>query len=193
MRYRAGEMIVLAQYDPAWSCEFAREAERLTAALDDLQVELHHIGSTAVPELIAKPVIDVLAVAPTVDALDTRGETFRALGYQVMGEFGIPGRRYFRKDDSAGRRTHQIHAFAEGSTEIRRHLDFRDYLRAHPAVAKAYGTLKQTLAGKSPSDMECYSDGKTAFIRDVEQRAAICKRGLDASFSVSTSHNGTER
>ncbi len=163
-------MIVLAQHDPAWAREFSREAERLTKAVGDVLLALHHIGSTAVTGLLAKPVIDMLAVAPGVDALDTRDEAFKALGYEVMGEFGIPGRRYFRRDDSAGRRTHQIHAFAEGSSEIRRHLDFRDYLRAHPAVAETYSTLKQTLAGECLGDMECYSDGKAAFIRDVERR-----------------------
>jgi len=172
-------MIVLAQHDPAWASKFAREAERLTRAFGDLPLDLHHIGSTAIPGLIAKPVIDMLAVAPSVEALDTRGAAFNALGYQVMGEFGIPCRRYFRKDNTAGRRTHQVHAFAQGSSEIARHLDFRDYLRAHPAVAVAYGALKQTLAGSCLGDMQCYSDGKTAFIRDVEQRAAVWKRKLN--------------
>lgn len=170
-------VIVLDQHNPAWAREFAREAERLTRAFGDLLLDLHHIGSTAIPGLFAKPVIDMLAVVvPSVDAIDTRGEAFRVLGYQVMGEFGIPGRRYFRKDDSVGRRTHQVHAFARGSSEIPRHLDFRDYLRTHPVVAEAYGTLKQALAVKCLSDMQCYSDGKTAFIRDIEQRAAIWKR-----------------
>jgi GrpB-like predicted nucleotidyltransferase (UPF0157 family) len=175
----ASEMIVLAQHDPAWTSAFAREAERLTRACGDLLLDLHHIGSTAIPGLVAKSVIDMLAVAPSVEALDVRGETFETLGYQVMGEFGMPGRRYFRKDDSAGRRTHQVHAFAEGSNEIRRHLDFRDYLRAHPAIAEAYGTLKQRLASECRGDMRCYSDGKTPFIRDVDQRAAIWRRELD--------------
>ena len=172
-------MIVLAQHDPAWAGAFAREAERLTRACGDVLLELHHIGSTAVAGLVAKPVIDMLAVAPSVEALDGRHEAFEALGYQVMGEFGIPGRRYFRKDDSVGRRTHQVHAFAEGSIEIRRHLDFRDYLRAHPAIADAYGTLKQRLARECLGDMRCYSDAKTPFIRDIEQRADIWKRELD--------------
>jgi len=174
-------MIVLARYDPTWTGAFSREAEQLLRAYGDLLLEVHHIGSTAIPGLVAKPVIDMLAVAPSVEALDARGEVFTALGYQVMGEFGIPGRRYFRKDDLAGRRTHQVHAFAEGSDEIRRHLDFRDYLRAHPAIAEAYGTLKQRLASECNGDMRCYSDGKTAFIRDIDRRAAIWKRELDIS------------
>ena len=93
-----------------------------------------------------------------------------------MGEFGIVGRRYFRKDDSSGRRTHQLHAFAEGSSDIRRHLDFRDYLHAHSTAAHEYAVLKQKLVSECGEDMRCYSDGKTAFIRGTEQRAAVWRR-----------------
>jgi GrpB-like predicted nucleotidyltransferase (UPF0157 family) len=95
----------------------------------------------------------------------------RAIGYEAMGEFGIPGRRYFRRDSAAGVRTHQIHAFAAGSTHIRRHLAFRDYLRAHPAIAEAYSHLKQKLAVAHPDDIYAYMDGKDPFIKEVEQKA----------------------
>jgi GrpB-like predicted nucleotidyltransferase (UPF0157 family) len=169
-------MILLVRHDAAWACDFASEADRLTEVAGDLLLDLQHIGSTAVPELLAKPVIDMLATVQNVEDLDVRSETFEALGYQVMGEFGMPGRRYFRKDDSTGRRTHQLHAFAKGSGEIARHLDFRDYLRAHAAVAEAYAALKEKLAQECLGDMSRYTDGKTVFIRDVEQRAAIWKR-----------------
>ncbi len=94
-----------------------------------------------------------------------------------MGEFGLPGRRYFRRDDPAGVRTHQVHAYApESSSEIERHLDFRDYLRHNPDVARAYDALKAVLVDRCGGDMCCYSDGKTAFIREVEHRAAHGKR-----------------
>ena len=169
-------MIVLLPYDDAWPLAFESEAARLRSAFGDLFVDLQHIGSTAVPGLVAKPVIDMLAVVPQVEALDLRRDSWEALGYQVMGEFGIPGRRYFRKDDPPGRRTHQVHAFAGGSRDITRHLDFRDYLRAHPPAAEAYGALKQRLAQECAGDTRCYSEGKTEFIRDVEARAAHGKR-----------------
>ena len=168
-------MIELLPYDPSWPKEFEREAARLRTVLADLSIDLHHMGSTAVPGLVAKPVIDILGVIPDVEALDQRADAFRSLGYEVMGEYGIPGRRYFRKDDASGRRTHQLHAFADGSSEIVRHLDFRDYLRAHASTADAYGKLKQKLASECRGDMRCYSDGKTEFIRDVERRAAESK------------------
>lgn len=167
------DMIELVPYDPVWPSAFAREAARLKDALGDVLQRLEHIGSTAIPGLTAKPVIDILAIASDVALLDTRSQAFETLGYQVRGEFGIPGRRYFRKDDDIGRRTHHIHAFTVGANEITRHLDFRDYLRAHPAVAEEYRALKESLAAKCGDDPPCYSDGKTDFIRDVEQKAAI--------------------
>jgi GrpB-like predicted nucleotidyltransferase (UPF0157 family) len=169
-------MILLIPYDSTWPHAFDDEALRLRSAFKDLFIDLQHIGSTAVPGLLAKPVIDMLLALPRVEALDDRREVWEALGYEVMGEFGIPGRRYFRKDDVSGRRTHQVHAFANGSPEITRHLHFRDYLRSHPSVAVEYGELKLRLAASCGDDMRCYSDGKSDFIRDIEGRAADSQR-----------------
>jgi GrpB-like predicted nucleotidyltransferase (UPF0157 family) len=169
--------IVITEHDPGWSGAFTREAERIRPAFGALLVALHHIGSTAVPGLRAKPVIDILAVVANVHALDSRSSEFEALGYEVMGEFGLPGRRYFRRDDPRGVRTQQVHAYAQESAgEIERHLNFRDYLREHPETARAYAKLKQSLADRCDDDMGAYSDGKTAFIRQVERSAAIWKR-----------------
>lgn len=169
-------MIVLVPYDEAWPQAFASEAARLRSALPDMFVDLQHVGSTSVPGLLAKPVIDMLAVVRSVEALDEWRDTFESLGYEVMGEFGIPGRRYFRKDDPSGKRTHQVHAFSESSSEIARHLNFRDYLRVHEDAAEAYALLKRRLARECADDMRCYTNGKTAFIRDIEERAARWKR-----------------
>ena len=168
-------MIVLVPYDAAWPKAFAAEAARLRGAVSDLVVDFHHMGSTAIPGLIAKPVIDILAVVERVEALDSHRESFEALGYEVMGEFGIPGRRYFRKDDASGRRTHHVHAFARGSSEIARHLDFRDYLHAHPSVAAAYAALKRRLAIECGDDTRRYTEGKAAFVREIDARATRWK------------------
>jgi GrpB-like predicted nucleotidyltransferase (UPF0157 family) len=170
-------MITLVEHDPAWAREFSHEAQHLRPAFGALLIELHHIGSTAVPGIRAKPVIDILAIVADVASLDAQTERFESLGYEVMGEFGLPGRRYFRKNNSAGVRTHQIHAYARASaSEIQRHLDFRDYLREHTSAADAYSDLKLALSEQCHGDMRCYSDGKTAFIREVEQRAEIWRR-----------------
>jgi GrpB-like predicted nucleotidyltransferase (UPF0157 family) len=164
-------VIVLAPHSATWASAFEREAAEIEAAFQDLPIELHHIGSTAIPGIVAKPVIDMLGVVPSLEELDARAHHLEPLGYEGLGEFGIPGRRYFRKDAPDGVRTHQLHAFAVGSPEIQRHLDFRDYLRAFPAEAAAYAVLKQSLASRHGSDMRAYSEGKTEFIRRVERIA----------------------
>ena len=98
------------------------------------------------------------------------------LGYSAMGEFGIPGRRYFRKNDASGTRTHQVHAFQTGSTGVVRHLAFRDYMIAHPEAAHDYGALKLTLFRQHPNDFEAYMDGKDAFIQEHEAKALAWDR-----------------
>lgn len=163
--------IIVAAYDPLWPPEFERAASETVAALGTTLISIHHIGSTSIPGMHAKPVIDMLAVVADLNGLDERSAELEKLGYEVMGEFGIPGRRYFRRDDPTGRRTHQIHAFAEGSPHIRRHLAFRDFMRVHPKYANQYSELKQRLAGAYPNDMEAYMDGKDAFIKQMEERA----------------------
>jgi GrpB-like predicted nucleotidyltransferase (UPF0157 family) len=177
VRYKPGGVIVLAPHSATWAAAFEAEASALLAALSDLSIELHHIGSTAIPGIVAKPVIDMLGIVPALEALDVRAHRLAGLGYEALGEFGIAGRRYFRKNAPDGVRTHQLHAFVVGSPEIQRHLDFRDYLRAFPAEAAAYATLKQELAGRCGGDMHAYGDGKTEFIRGVERRAAAWRQG----------------
>jgi GrpB-like predicted nucleotidyltransferase (UPF0157 family) len=175
-RYKPDGAIVLAPPSATWAAAFEREASAVLDALSDLSIKLHHIGSTAIPDIVAKPVIDMLAIVPAVEALDVPAHRLAALGYEALGEFGIPGRRYFRKNAPNGVRTHQLHAFAAGSPEIQRHLDFRDYLRAFPTEAAAYAALKQSLAVRCGSDMHAYNDGKTEFIRAVERRAAAWRQ-----------------
>ena len=180
-RYKPSGVIVLAPPSAAWAEAFEREASAIADALSGLPMELHHIGSTAIPGIVAKPVIDMLGIVPALDALDARAQRLAALGYEALGEYGIPGRRYFRKDAPDGARTHQLHAFAVGSPEIQRHLDFRDYLRVFPAEAAAYAALKQGLAGSCGSDMRAYGDGKTEFIRAVERRAARWRQSIEGA------------
>lgn len=125
---------------------FAKEAWRIAGEVGDLAFAIHHIGSTSIAGIYAKPVIDILLEASTGEALDGLGARMAHVGYQGLGEFGISGRRYFRKDDSLGTRTHQVHAFLKGDVHVHRHLAFRDYLCAHEGVAQAYSTLKRELA-----------------------------------------------
>lgn len=162
--------IIVVDYDPAWEKMFCREAQLLRQALGENLIEIHHIGSTAVPGLAAKPIIDIMPVVQSLEQLDLCNPSMEALGYECMGEFGIPGRRYFRK--GGAERTHQIHAFCrESSHEIRRHLAVRDYLRNHPEEAARYGGLKQRLALEYPYDIDGYCDGKDAYVKRLEHNA----------------------
>ena len=175
------QRVYLLPHDPRWSAEFARESAAVTEAMGDAFAAIHHIGSTAIPGISAKPVIDMLAVVRNVESLDARIPQVEALGYEAMGEFGIPGRRYFRKDDALGNRTHQIHAFAAGSPQIARHIAFRDFLRAHPGYADEYDALKQRLAAQFPSDISAYTDGKDEFIARVDALAAEWQSSASAN------------
>jgi len=166
------QSVYLVPHDAKWAEAFARESAAVAGALGELLIAIHHIGSTAIPGIRAKPIIDMLAVVHALSPLDARTPLLEALGYEAMGEFGIPGRRYFRKDDAGGNRTHQIHAFAAGSPQIARHLAFRDFLRAHPDDAARYEALKERLAQAFPSDIASYADGKDASIQEIGARAA---------------------
>jgi aminoglycoside 3-N-acetyltransferase I len=166
-------VIRVVRHDPSWRGEFTAEASRVAAALREVVVRIHHIGSTAIPGTKAKPIIDVLLEVTSLSALDEKVRALEALGYEAMGECGIPGRRYFRRNDSQGARTHQIHAFVAETPEVTRHLAFRDYMLAHPPIAREYGELKERLAAAHASDIEAYMDGKDAFVKEHQARALL--------------------
>ena len=163
--------IEVVPYDPGWVSEFEIEGKRISRALGEMVARLHHIGSTAILGIYAKPIIDFLLEVYDIVDLDDKSSVLEGLGYEAKGEFGIPGRRYFRKNDTSGVRTHQIHAFGVGSPEIERHLAFRDYMSVHAAEARAYSELKQSLAILHPHDIQAYMDGKDAFIKEHEANA----------------------
>jgi GrpB-like predicted nucleotidyltransferase (UPF0157 family) len=164
--------VEVVPHDPRWRDAFHAEAKRVAAALGAGVVAIHHVGSTAIPGIHAKPVIDLLVEVTDLAGVDARAPAMASLGYEAMGEYGIPGRRYFRRDDGEGTRTHNLHAFRAGSAEVERHLAFRDYMTAHPAEARDYGDLKRKLAAEHPRSMDGYMDGKDGFIREMDRRAA---------------------
>ena len=165
--------------DPAWAEGYRRERALLMPVFGPLLVELHHIGSTAVEGLWAKPILDLMPVVTSLEAVDRLDPELEALGYQCMGEFGIPGRRYFRK--GGDHRTHQLHVFQAGDRKnILRHLAVRDYLRTHPEAARQYGALKTALAAEFPYDIDGYCRGKEAFVQQLERDALLWKRAASA-------------
>jgi len=163
--------VEVVPHNPKWQNLFEIEQSAIAQILHSNLVEIHHIGSTSIPNIYAKPIIDLLVAVKDLDRVDRQNSLMENLGYQAMGEFGISERRYFRKDNSSGIRTHHVHIFEIHSPQIKRHLAFRDYLIAHPAEAKQYSDLKQKLAKAYPHNIESYMDGKDAFIKDIDRKA----------------------
>jgi GrpB-like predicted nucleotidyltransferase (UPF0157 family) len=163
-------------HDPAWADRFSEAAHELAEALGAL-ASVHHIGSTAVPGLHAKPIIDLLVATSDLAHVDARTPAIVALGYEALGEYGLAGRRYFRRDDEDGERTHHLHVWRVGDPALLRHLAFRDYLLAHPDVAAEYGALKRRLAERHAEDIESYIEGKDAFVKAVEADALAWQAG----------------
>jgi GrpB-like predicted nucleotidyltransferase (UPF0157 family) len=169
--------IVVVEYRPEWKQMYDIEASAINQILGIELVEIYHIGSTSVTGLKAKPIIDIMAVVKDITSVDRLNSEFEKIGYECMGELGIPGRRYFRK--GGDNRTHQVHIFeVSNEKDIERHLAVRDYLRAHDDVAKKYGDLKSRLALLFPYDIDGYSDGKEDFVKHMEQEALswYCKK-----------------
>lgn len=148
------------------------EAAALKTELDDLLLIVEHMGSTAIPGIAAKPIIDLMPIARDEASLDRMETGVQNLGYEWLGEFGIAGRRYCRKNDPVtGKRQFQLHCFAKGAAEIARHLAFRDYLRAHPGIAKAYEGEKRRAAALHPDNTLAYNAAKNDWIKRTERDA----------------------
>lgn len=162
--------IIVEDYNPAWPEMYRQEAMWMKSILKENCVEIHHIGSTAVPGLAAKPIIDIMAAVRELSDVDKKCSLFEEAGYEYLGEFGIRGRRYLRK--GGDERTHQVHIFSENDTEnLIRHLAFRDYMRSHAEEREQYAALKKELAQKYPYDIDDYCDGKDAFVKKIEKQA----------------------
>ena len=162
--------VILASYNPEWPLLAAGHSRRLQA-LGSALVIVHHIGSTSVPGLAAKPIIDLMPLVSDLAEIDRLRERVEALGYGWHGELGIAGRRYCTLDDQAGARAVQLHIFQVNSPHVERHIALRDYLRAHPEIARAYENEKRRAQSLHPDDSHRYTDEKAAWIRDAEVKA----------------------
>ncbi len=172
--------VELVAHSPAWEAMARVESARLKEALGGVLVTVHHIGSTSIPGILAKPIIDLIPIAVSLDALDAARPQIEALGYRWFGEFGLPGRRYCnRKDPATGKRAVQIHCYAQGWPEVDRHLAFRDYLLVHPAIAKEYEAEKLRAAALHPQNTLDYNDEKNDWIKRTEKDALAWWKGKD--------------
>ncbi|HEY2957570.1 MAG TPA: GrpB family protein [Actinomycetota bacterium] len=163
---QAAQPVEVAEYDPVWPRKFLEERARIAAALGDTDAVIEHIGSTAVPGLPAKPVIDILI---GVDDIERSGQAVAALiglGYNYAPEVEseVPDQRYFYKGSP---HTHHVHMVERSSRMFADHLLFRDYLRAHPEAADEYARLKRGLAARFRDDRASYTRGKQTFFDTV--------------------------
>ena len=165
------DRIIIADYDPAWPARFEEEREAIVAALGGAAagvVAIEHVGSTSVPGLAAKPIIDIaIGVRQVADAVPCITPIV-GLGYKCMGEFGIPGRLYFRKGKP---RSHHLHMVVHQGEFWQDHIGFRDALRGQPDLAQEYARLKRELAAHHVGDRVGYTEAKTPFIQSALARA----------------------
>ncbi len=171
--------IEVVPYSPLWPAAFESERSAIARNLGDLVVQAHHIGSTAVEGLPAKPIIDIILEVKSLSSLDQATPHLEQMGYEAMGEYGIPRRRYFRK--GGFNRSHHVHAFEVGDAHVGRHLAFRDYLMAHPNVKQVYGELKTRLAAECSEDWDGYCEGKDPFVKHHEAKAIQWQQDRDVT------------
>ncbi len=164
--------IIVVPYDPRWVAHYEAEAETLRNIFGDDLITIHHIGSTSIPYLAAKPVIDIMPLVDDIERVKLYIPQMESVGYHYRGENAIPGRQYFVKGPNA-HRTHHVHIYNPSNLEVKQHLDFRDYLRAHPATAQEYGKLKSRLASRFRDDILGYMEGKHQFIQDTIAKARL--------------------
>jgi GrpB-like predicted nucleotidyltransferase (UPF0157 family)/Ser/Thr protein kinase RdoA (MazF antagonist) len=163
------DRVEIKPYDANWPSAFEIEAKLIKEALGHNCLAIHHVGSTSVPGLAAKPIIDMIPVVKDITEVDNYNAAMEVLGYKAMGEYGIPMRRYFQK--GLEHRTHNIHVFEQNNPEIDRHLKFRDWMRTHPEDMQAYADLKKNLAIRFKNDIFSYCLEKEDFIAAIDKKA----------------------
>jgi GrpB-like predicted nucleotidyltransferase (UPF0157 family) len=165
--------VQLVPHRAEWADMATAETARLKKALGDNLLTVHHVGSTAIPGIMAKPIVDLMPIVRDLAALDAKEDAVRALGYKWHGEFGLEGRRFCTyADPKTGKRTFQLHFFENSNiVDVRNILAFRDYLRAHPFIAKAYEMEKIRAAAAQPHDTTLYNPEKNDWIKRTQADA----------------------
>lgn len=170
--------IVVTDYDPQWPVYFEQIRAYLWPAIQDLATGVEHVGSTSVPGLAAKPIIDLDIIIPTADLLSPIVQRLEPLGYTHLGNLGIAGRDAFRQLNDLP--PHHLYVCPADSIGLQNHLTVRDSLRADPAAREAYGELKKRLAVAFPTDIDRYVDGKTDLIVTILQQGRFSADQLAA-------------
>lgn len=158
--------VILQPHASEWAQRFEQEAELLRATIGNFVLDIQHVGSTAIPGIPAKPVLDIGVAVDNFEEASRCIQPLESIGYIYRGENGIPRRHYFVKG-SADARTHQLHMNEISGSDWQQQIVFRDHLRQHPALAQEYAALKLRLAAQFPTDRIAYTEGKSGFISRV--------------------------
>ncbi len=169
--------IVVVDYDPAWPGDFEQVRSRVWPAVADVAVAVEHVGSTSVPGLAAKPIVDISVVVPGPADVPTVIERLATLGYRHCGNLGVEGREAFASPSALP--LHHLYACPSNSLALANHLAVRNYLRAHPDAAREYGELKKQLAQRFLDDIDGYTDGKTDAILKMLRVAGFQQDSLE--------------
>ena len=160
----------ISEYDSNWILQFEKESLLLQSIFGKIALNIQHIGSTAIPGIKAKPIIDILITTNDINNIDSFDAQMEQLQYIVGGEFGLPGRRFYCKGDDEHCHFH-IHIYEATNPSVEKYLLFRDYMITHPNDAKEYESLKTDLATKYPNNRTLYTQNKGDFINQILKKA----------------------
>ena len=170
--------VVVNEYDPEWPRTFERIRSQVWPAVQHAAMSIEHVGSTSVPGLPAKPVIDICIVVASRRDIPHVAKALTKVGYVHRGDLGVPDREAFAQP--AGFPKHHLYASHRGSLDLKNQLGLRDYLRSHPEAARTYGDLKKRLAKEFPEDIDGYIAGKTEFILGILREIGLTSDELAA-------------
>lgn len=181
--------VEVVPYDPAWPTRFEELQLHLLSILSGQDVRVEHVGSTSVPGLAAKPILDIDVVLQNGTDFEQVKAALELNGYHHIGDLGISGREAFKYDDKPQLMSHHLYVLPENSEELKRHLTFRDWLRSHPEDREAYAQVKLAAAQKFPDDIGAYIDAKSDIIFDIYRRCGLYSARDLQAFACSVLNN----
>lgn len=178
------KQIVVQDYDPIWPKTFEQLHATIWPTISDVATTIEHVGSTSVPGLSAKPIIDMTIVVPSTSHMPILIDRLTTINYVHNGDQGVPGREAFKRPQNTP--AHNLYACAQDNLNLRNHLTIRNHLKQNPKAIQAYGDLKKQLAQKYPHDIDAYVDGKTEFLLSILKNEGFTSQELQTIQGINT-------